>query len=179
MDQKKKNIQQRWSSILGNLDNDKKDWLSDYSEYQETMQNSVVNTPNDGSLSGDSSFSSIIFPVVKRVFARTLGGDYYYESEERINRRKRILKLKRILSDIEFGDIVSKEEYDDIIVEKKDLYSPGLVAVKPMSAPIGMLMYMDYKYTSDYKYSKSESIRNERRKKIERIFGDDSEEKKK
>lgn len=125
---------------------------------------------------GDTSWNNMpLLPIAMKIAAKTLGGDYYYESEERIQRRKRILKLKRILDSDVFKDVVSQEEYDDIIIEKKDCYEPGLVSVQPLSLPSCMITYLDFKYESPIsdgilsKY-KREKVQKERLEKIKRIL---------
>ncbi|NPV12792.1 MAG: hypothetical protein HPY57_13480 [Ignavibacteria bacterium] len=159
----KKKVQDKWSVILDklNVDEDKKEWLSEYAEMHQAQIFQDTGTTN--------SFPSLL-PIAKRIAAGTIALGFDYESDERIQRRKRILKLKRILSDSEFQDVVSKEEYEDIIVEKKDCHNPGLVSVQPLSAPIGMLFYMDFIYESP-----EEKLRKQRNEKLKRILGNDSE----
>jgi len=113
-----------------------------------------------------TDWSNIVFPMVKRVVAKTLAGGGYVESDERIKRRKRIKKLERILDEEQFQEVISKDEYDDIMIEKKDVYEQGLISVQPLSAPTGTLFYyMDFKYETD-----AEKKRKERQKKMERII---------
>lgn len=104
-----------------------------------------------------------------KVAAKTLAGGGYVESDERIKRRKRIKKLERILDEEQFQEIVSKEEYDDIMIEKKDVYEEGLIAVQPMSLPSSTLFYMDFKY-GETDAEKAEKKRQEREMKFDRIF---------
>lgn len=90
-----------------------------------------------------NNFSNIIFPIVRRVAAQTIGmGGEPSEPKERIEKRLRIQKLKRILSDEEFSEIVDDETYKEILEIKNE---GGLISVQPLSAPI-LLMYLDFVY---------------------------------
>ena len=89
-----------------------------------------------------NNFSGIIFPIVRRVATQTIGMGG--ETKERIEKRSRIQKLKRILSDEEFSEIIDEETYKEILEFKPE----GLLSVQPLSAPIGHLMYVDYIYKS-------------------------------
>jgi hypothetical protein len=88
-----------------------------------------------------NNFSGIIFPIVRRVTAQTIGMGG--ETKERIEKRSRIQKLKRILSDEEFSEIVDEETYKEILEIKNE---GGLISVQPLSGPIGHLMYIDFVY---------------------------------
>lgn len=88
-----------------------------------------------------NNFSNIIFPIIRRVAAQTIGMGG--ESEERIEKRTRIQKLKRILSDEEFSEIIDDETYKEILEIKNE---GGLVPVQPLSGPSVSLMYIDYVY---------------------------------
>lgn len=107
----------------------------------------------------------VIFPIVNKFFAKTFAaGGWSVESEERIKRRIRVQKLKRVLDKNTFENIVSKSEYDEIM--RKDIvYEDGLVSVQPMSLPTVGLYYIDFKYETD-----SENKRKSREKKINRIL---------
>lgn len=61
------------------------------------------------------------------------------EPKERIEKRLRIQKLKRILSDDEFSEIVDDETYKEILEIKNE---GGLIPVQPLSAPILQILFM-------------------------------------
>ena len=133
---------------------DKNEWISKYTQMHGINENLLNATiPISATTTSSSDWSNIAFPMVRRVAASTLAGGYSYESDERIKRRKRIQKLERILDEKEFNEIVSKSEYDDIMVEKKDVKVGGL----------------DFKY-GETEEEKSEKKRKEREKKFERIL---------
>ncbi|MCK9416033.1 hypothetical protein M0Q97_05170 [Candidatus Dojkabacteria bacterium] len=90
-----------------------------------------------------NNFSNFpLLPFAIRIASHTIG--IGGEPEERIEKRSRIQKLKRILSDEEFSEIIDEETYKEILEFKPE----GLLSVQPLSAPIGHLMYVDYIYKS-------------------------------
>jgi len=174
---KKEEVLQKWEPILNNLniDENKKSWLSKYAKQHQLNENNLYNnlsTLPQPQQSGNT-FPPLL-PIVMRVSAKTIaGGGWNEESEERISRRKRIQKLKRILDKKTFEDVVSKAEYDEIMEDKR-VWEDGLVSVQPMSAPTGKLFYMDFKYGQEETPGmKAARIRKEREEKIKRIFGQD------
>lgn len=184
----KNNLSKKWKPIIDglNLSDDKKKWMNDYVNYHQlyeqteqygdlglSSKNNI--TSNDVSSNQDNSrysgFTSLL-PIAMKVAAHTIGNGGYYESEERIKKRERTEKLKRILGDDTFLDIVSKENYDEIMTVKKDYYD-GLVSVTLMGAMSAMsanLFYMDYKYDFETDQEKAERMRKERSEKLERIL---------
>lgn len=168
---------------------DKEDWLNKYIEAHKTNELEHYN------LTGNT-FPSLL-PLAMKVSAKTMASDYYYESEERIQKRNRVKKLERIINKETFDDIVNKDEYDDIMIEKKDCFSQGLISVQPMSAPKMDFSYFDIiynyeseednkrkrinnwlnKYIESHKTNESEEdkrnrIRKERLEKMKRILGE-------
>ena len=164
----KKDVINKWKPLLDNMNisNDKKDWLSEYTEKQNNFCGTI---PEQSATTSSTEWSSMILPISMKVAARTICGDYYIESDERIKQRARIKKLERILDSEQFKEVISKEEYDEIMIEKKDIKVEGLVPVQPLSSlPTGKIFYMDYESESE-----SERKRKERKKKIERLFRDE------
>jgi hypothetical protein len=171
----KKKIVEKWKPILDNIDNnmdsEKQSWLSQYAEMHQLNEQTVQlmdNQMQQLTNSGDTGGFPSLLPLAMRVAAKTIAGGEYVESEERISRRSRVQKLKRILDSETFSSTVSEEEYKEIMTEKKDVWEDGLVSVQPLSAPTGKLFHMDFKYESTEE--KAERIRKEREAKIERIF---------
>jgi len=175
----KNNITDKWKPIIDNLNisDDKKKWMNDYVDYHHlyerygdlelSSKNNIASSDQDKSTyNGFTSF----LPIAMKVSAHSIGNGGYYESEERIKKRERTEKLKRILGDDAFSDIVSKENYDEIMTVKKDKYCEGLVPVVPMNLPTGKLFYMDYKYDFETDQEKAERMRKERSEKLERIL---------
>ena len=93
----------------------------------------------------EKDFDNISFPMVRRVFSKTLSQELAFYSEEemmlvksRINSENRDRKIESILEGTEYVE----SRLEDF-PEYKELVSRG---VKPLSAPTGHLFYMDYKY---------------------------------
>lgn len=138
----KKDTINKWSSIISDQAANVP-VINKWSSISD-QQNYICGT--DVATSSTSIFNSITFPIVRRVAAHTIAGGYYEESDERIKKRKRILKLKRVLNNEDFNEIVSSEEYSEILIEKKDVFKDGLISVTPLNIPTGSLMYMDFCY---------------------------------
>ena len=94
------------------------------------------------------------------------------ESENRIEKRKRIQKLKQLLDEKNFNEIVSREEYDEIMERKTfgaRTIAQDLVSVQPLSAPSEIIYYMEFFDEEARKKQKQEL----RRKKIEKLLNND------
>lgn len=92
-----------------------------------------------------SNFESVIFPLVKRVNATTLGyGPSKEELENVSNRVKSENRDRKIKSLLNGSKYTEKKLEDD--PEYKELSKKGLIDVKPMSAPNVGLLYIDYNY---------------------------------
>lgn len=140
-----------------NISSENKSWLNEYTNNQ--IQNSGNTLQNSG-----NTFQPLL-PIAMKIAAKTIAsGGWNEESDERIKRRKRIVKLKRILDKKSFRKIVSKKEENEIMKVKRE-WEDGLVSVKPLSGPTNNLIYFDYKYESD-----SEKKRKKREKKLKRIL---------
>jgi hypothetical protein len=91
-------------------------------------------------------FDKLIFPMAKRVFAKTLSSDIggFASKEEITELKSEILKEQR---ESKIESIIEDKEYKEQKMEDdpryKELMSRG---VKPMSAPKGELFYLDFKY---------------------------------
>lgn len=112
-----------------------KDELEEYWENQiENYKKNIIDTPSSVLDSNSGPFDSINFPIVKKVFVSTLGSDGWVKSKKQQLKEDRINKLRQLQG----------EEPNVILPE--DEYVEGLISVQPLSAPIGKLFYMDYKY---------------------------------
>lgn len=94
-------------------------------------------TSQSASTSTPTSFDSIQFPTVKRVMASTIGGGGWIKSKKQQLKEDRINKLRKL-----------KGKKPNVNLEK-DKYVEGLVSVKPLSAPIGNLTYMDFIFETE------------------------------
>ena len=119
----------------------REEWLSKYSNYIELLENSGT-TITSGTTS--SNFPSLL-PLAMKVAAQTIAGGHLDE-EKYTNERRKI-----ILNDILEGKETDYEKLDDM---KKEFMTDGLVAVQPMSLPIGKIFYLDYVYGQEKWYSK-------------------------
>ena len=144
-DKIKEELLKRWSPILDsmNMSNQKKDWMSEY--VQSINSNPLMN--NTPVPSGSTTnFSGVVFPLIRQVFAKLIGGEF---DEEKYTNEKRKSLIGDILDD-------NPIDYDKLEDMKKDFTTKGgdLVSVQPMSAPIGKLMYLDYVYGKQKWYTK-------------------------
>jgi len=149
---------------------DKKTWLDNYINLHKNDEiEHYYNLPIENTSS--NTFHSLL-PIAMKISAKTIASGYHYESDERIQKRKRIKKLERILDKETFDSVVEKDEYDNIMIEKKDCFFEGLVSVQPMSAPSGNFSYVDYIYESEEE--KRKRICKERLEKMKRILDGNS-----
>jgi hypothetical protein len=117
-------------------------WNATWSE--EIWRNEIQNYTDK------SNNPFISFPIVRLVMARTLSGDYWSKSKKQQQKENRINKLRQLQG------------------EEPDEYSPGLVSVQPMSAPIGKFYYADYNYeTEEEKRKKKQKERKEKLKNLD------------
>lgn len=81
-----------------------------------------------------SDSSVPLLPIAKRIFSGTIAGGGWVKSKKQQLKENRINKLRKL------------EGKNPNVVLEKDEYIEGLVSVQPLSAPIGNLIYIDYKY---------------------------------
>lgn len=115
-----------------------KKWASILSGSQSTSQIGGTN----------STFDSISFPIVRGVFAGNVPKDKVKEIESRIKVENRDGKIESVLDnkDFEENKLEDDPEYKKLLSENSGLLGQSLVSVKPMSGPVGQLIYMDCKY---------------------------------
>ena len=116
-----------------------KNWLTDYTNYFNTIcvsddASSGITSFSD-SFSNCNSFSSISFPLIRRVQATTLGGGGWIKSEKQKLKEDRINKINKIKG----------KKFDTIL--PNDKFIDGLISVIPMSMPSPTLFYFDYCYS--------------------------------
>ena len=179
----KEDVQKKWKPFLDNMNisEDKKGWLLQYAEKHQIdndlMERCIFGpmpTSSQQTNSGITNTLPPLLPIARRVHAQTLvSGGYGDEDPERIQRRNRIIKLKRILDKKSFRKMVSRSEETEIMKEERE-WEDGLVSVQPMSLPTGNLMFMDFVYETETETTeeKAKRIRKERTEKIERIFNE-------
>jgi hypothetical protein len=140
---------ERWKSIIENQNKEnvnEKTWNpleNNYGLGHHGTINGVINQ-SGSTASGSTSTSFPLLPIAMKVTSSLCG-----DSDERIRKRSRIKKLRRILGDEEFFTQMTIEEYDELMAE-----NDGLVSVKPMSAPSSQLIYMDFTYETEEREKK-------------------------
>ena len=93
-----------------------------------------------------------ILPMAMKVAATTIGGGMSKEERERIE-----AEVKSENRDGKIESLIEGTEYVEKKLEEHPDYRPDvdLVPVQPMSAPIGHLFYIDYKYGDDKSHKKT------------------------
>jgi len=149
--QTKEELIDKWEPVLDKmgLSGDKKDWMAQYAEAQSTADannSSSLWNQQIAQLGGTASdpFSAAIFPVVRRVAATTISNGDVELLKKAENMVIAVNREKQIDSILEDKDptLISIEDTE----EYKEYLNSGLVSVKPMSAPSGLLYFLDYKY---------------------------------
>ena len=157
----KKKALEKWSSVIESLNAEKKGWFEEYSQYYHSNEINIAgNVPiysgETTSLSANT-FPSLL-PMAMKISAQTIGMGGTRKSEEQQLREDRANKIRQIEGD----------EPNIVLPDDEDV--PGLVSVQPLSAPSGLLMYIDYKY-GDIKYTRKQKLEQiERNQKILEIL---------
>jgi len=142
----KEDIMKKWTPILESMGmtGSKLDILSQLTENQS---NQILKETKS------EDFQSLL-PIAMKVASRTMSNDLIFASKEEIDLVKSKVKSEnrdgKIESIIEGGEFTEKKLEDD--EEYKELMKKG---VTPMSAPSGMLFYLDYKYESVKSHKKT------------------------
>lgn len=140
-------IIKKWSSILGPMGITGSQ-LDNISQLAENQSNQVI---EENTLESSDTFDfPSLLPLAMKVSSKLISNDLTFASEEEINEVKKKIqsenrdgKIQSITEDIEY---VEKKLEDD--QEYKDLMKKG---VSPLSAPSGVLFYLDYQYASEQK----------------------------
>ena len=139
----KEDIMKKWAPILGSMGLTGSQ-LDNLSQLAENQSNDIIRENTQV-----TEFPSLL-PTAMKVASRTMSNDLIFASQEEIDKVKKKVqsenrdgKIQSITEDIEY---VEKKLEDD--QEYKDLMKKG---VSPLSAPSGVLFYLDYKYESEQK----------------------------
>jgi hypothetical protein len=116
-------------------------------DFDELFKNTLAQQPNV-----PDPFQSIVFPMIRRVASATLAGGGTCKSKKQQQKEDRINKLRQL---------DGKEP--NVILPDDDKYD-GLVSVQPMSATSNQLFYVDYKYSTS-----QEILRDNRKKKLSEL----------
>ncbi len=126
-------------------------WLDKYTlSHLKNEQNNILSNTTIQPISGETDGLTphiLSFPIVKRVSASTLGLGSTRKSKEQQLREDRLNKIRQIEGKI-----------PNVILPDDDL-TPGLISVKPMSAPSSTLLYMDFKYGDEVKKTPSSFLK--------------------
>ena len=141
----KEDILNKWQAALGPLGmtGSKLDTISQLLENQANFN-----------LEGNKSeeFPSLL-PMAMKVASKTISNDLIFASEEEIDAVKKKVQSenrdRKIEAIVEGGEFTEKKLEDD--PEYQQLMKKG---VQPLSAPSGLLFYLDYKYSDSQKTHK-------------------------
>ena len=140
-DEDKQKTLDKWEPLLDKLDisEDRKSWISQYAELQEN--NSIYGM---NATQSSNSFQTIISPIVTRIAAQTI---FFGDSKLLEEAKKEVVAENR---DRHIDSILNDADYVPVVLEETNKYKEyrksGLLTVQPMSAPTGMLFYLDYVY---------------------------------
>lgn len=132
----KEDIMKKWSAILGPMGVTGSQ-LDNLSQLSENQSNQIL---EENTIAAEQ-FSSLL-PIARKIAAQTIGG-MSKEERERIES-----EVKSQNRDGKIDALIEGKEYDEKKVEEHPDYISGtdLVPVQPLSAPLGQLFYLDYKY---------------------------------
>jgi hypothetical protein len=159
-------IMKKWASALGSMGVTGSQ-LDNISKLAENQSNHILeeNALATEITSGD--FPSLL-PLAMKVASKTISNELIFATQEEIDRVKvrvqsenRDSKIRAVVED---GEYVEKKVEDDSEYQK--LMKKG---VTPMSAPSGVLHYLDFKY--DESVTKSSSHKKTRRSKKKKSNG--------
>ena len=155
MKNKKKEIFEKWKPIIeSNEEQSRTSWFEKYTKQQIS---SSLGVPSSLSGQNSSQFPSI-FPLVRKVAASTIAGGGTRKSKEQQLREDRLNKLRNL------------EGKKPNVTLPDDIEIPGLVSVKPLSAPSGQLLFIDYKYQDIKKIRMKKLQEIEKKQKISDIL---------
>jgi hypothetical protein len=131
----KEDIMKKWSPILESMGVTNSHW-SNLSQLAENQSNHIL---EENTIS-DEQFPSLL--PTRKIAAQTIGG-MSKEERERIES-----EVKSENRDGKIDSLIEGKKYTEKKVEEHPDYISGtdLVPVQPLSAPLGQLFYLDYKY---------------------------------
>ena len=150
---KKVTVYDKWKPFFENHPKTNS-WLGQLNQLvnnQKTGTGEKIN--NAFYLNNENPFDNIMFPMIKRIFSSTIAQG---NPEPENNRYRFLIIEKRFYK--------SKSEK-----AKEQKYHEGLVTVKPMSLPTGLLFYTDYKYSASKELLIEKNKKGSLRRYIERI----------
>ena len=143
----------KWQPVLDSMGitGSRADWMSEYAQahsISESDSNSVWQQQqtlwSQHTATSSNPFASAVLPLVRRVAAQTLSmGDEKLLEEA-------VIKVTATNRDRKIDSILFDEDYEELKLEDTEEYQEylksGLASVQPISAPTGLLFYLDFKY---------------------------------
>jgi hypothetical protein len=149
---KKEDTIKKWSSVLGSMGMTGSQ-LDNLSQLTENQSNHILEENTIATETTSSDFPSLL-PMAMKVASKTISMDLCFASQEEIDDVKNRVQSEnrdgKIEAIIEGGEFTEKKLEDD--EEYKKLMKKG---VTPISAPLGQLFYIDYKYDENFLNSTS------------------------
>jgi hypothetical protein len=140
--QNKEETLKKWDSVLSDMgmSEEKKEWMSQYAELHAT--NEIVTAP-DEIITSQPTDNNILFPIAKRIFAKTIGQDLVSVQPMGSNSEDEMKKIKQEVKaenrERKIDSIVEGKEFNEMKVEEHPDFNGG---------PVGKLFYMDMVYGS-------------------------------
>jgi hypothetical protein len=143
----KEDIINKWSSILGPMGMTGSQ-LANISQLVENQSNHILENQLENE-EASIDFSSLL-PIAMKVASKTISNELIFASQEEIDQVKNKVQSEnrdgKIESIVEGSEFTEKKLEDD--EEYKKLMKKG---VSPLSAPSGVLHYLDYTYSDNSK----------------------------
>jgi hypothetical protein len=148
----KEDIMKKWSAILGPMGVTGSQ-LDNLSQLVENQSNQILEENTLAAETTSPDFPSLL-PMAMKVAAKTISMDLIFASQEEIDDVKSRVQSEnrdgKIEAIIEGDEFTEKKLEDD--EEYQKLMKKG---VTPLSAPLGQLFYIDYKYGDDKSHKKT------------------------
>ena len=153
----KEDIIKKWSSILGSMGITGSQ-IDNLSPLAENQSNEILKENTQA-----SEFPSLL-PLAMKVVSKTISNDLIFASQEEIDEVKKKVQSEnrdgKIEAIVEGKEFTEKKLEDD--EEYKQLMKKG---VTPLSAPSGLLFYLDYQYSTDQNKTHKKTRRSGKRHK--------------
>jgi hypothetical protein len=139
----KEDLLNKWAPILDKIGvtSSSANWLSEYAEMQAI---SDISSNNTSTIDNTSTSFPTMLPIVKRIFAKTVGIDLVSVqpiggiSIDKLDEIKKEVKTEN--RDRKIDSIVDGKDFEEMKVEDHPDFKSD--------SPTGNLFYMDYKYDS-------------------------------
>lgn len=144
----KDKIAQKWAPILNSVGLTGNSWLEEYCEKISSFDGGII--VDTGATNSSFNWNQPLLPIARKISTTTLGSGGWIKSKKQQLKENRINKLRKI-----------KGKKPNVVLPD-DQWVDGLVSVKPLSAPVGHLFYVDFKYGL--------SLKETRKKKLQKLL---------